>query len=119
MALDDESSWDGILATIFVMRVTMHTTTQYTAAQLVFGLDSILNTRHKTNWQLIKKYKQDLIYKGNQQENCNKNSTCTTNGAKFYLKMCGNAYSSKMYIWVPIQSQLSEMMALLGHVKVM
>ena len=54
---------------MFSLRVTVHTTTQYTPAQLVFGQYSILNTRHEVNWQLSKKRKQDLINKGNQQEN--------------------------------------------------
>ena len=50
MVLDDENPWDRILAsTMFAMRVTVHTTTEYTPAQLVFGRDSILNTRHEAN----------------------------------------------------------------------
>ena len=60
MVLDDENPWNRILAfTMFALRVTVHTTTQYTPAQLVFKQDSVLNTRHKANWQLIKKRKQD------------------------------------------------------------
>ena len=51
MALVNENTWDGILAsTMFVLRASVHTTTQYTPAQLMFRLDSILNTRHKENW---------------------------------------------------------------------
>ena len=43
MVLDDENPWDGILAaTMFALRATVHTTSQYTPAQLVFGRDSIL-----------------------------------------------------------------------------
>ena len=66
MVLDDDNPWDGILAaTMFALRATVHTTTQYTPAQLVFGCDSILNTRHEADWQLIKTRKQNLINKGN------------------------------------------------------
>ena len=62
MVLDDENPWDGILAsTMFALRVTVHTATQYTPEQLVFGQDSILNTRHEENWQIIKKRKQEII----------------------------------------------------------
>ena len=64
MVLDDENPWDRIFASIiFSLRATLHTTTQYTPAQLVFGRDLILNTRHNANWQLIKTRKQDLINK--------------------------------------------------------
>ena len=67
MVLDDESPWDGILASImFTLRATVHTTMQYTPAPLVFGRDSILTTCHEANWHLIKKHKQDLINKGKQ-----------------------------------------------------
>ena len=49
--------------------MTVHTTTQHTPAQLIFGQDSILNTNNKENLQLTKKHKQDLINKGKQQDN--------------------------------------------------
>ena len=70
MVLDDNNPWDGVLAaTMFALRATVHTTTQYTPAQLVFGRDSILNTRHEADWQLIKTRKQNLINKGNARKN--------------------------------------------------
>ena len=70
MVLDDDNPWDGILsATMFALRATVHTTSQYTPAQLVFGRDSVLNVRHKANWKLIKERKQKLINKGNEREN--------------------------------------------------
>ena len=60
MVLDDENPWDGILAsTMFALRATVHTTKQRTPAQFVFRGDIILNTRHKVNWQLIRKRKED------------------------------------------------------------
>ena len=51
---------------MFTLREMVHTTTQYTPAQLVFGQDSILNTCHEADLQIIKKCKQCLINKGNQ-----------------------------------------------------
>ena len=45
--LDNKNPWDGILASIiFAVRATVHTTTQYTPAQLIFGRNSIINWRH-------------------------------------------------------------------------
>ena len=64
---DDDNPWDRILgSTIFTLCAMVHTKTQYTHAKLVFGQNSILNTRHKANWTVIKKCKQDLISKGNK-----------------------------------------------------
>ena len=63
---------------------------EYTPAQLEFGRDSILNTHHEANWQLMKKRKQDLINEGNQQDNHNqKKITRATKGTKSCLKMRG------------------------------
>ena len=106
----DESPWHGILAsTKFALRATVHT-----PAQLVFGPDSMLNTCRKANWQLIKKRKQDLINKGNQRENRDQKGH-TYNKRE---KICGRVNSTKIHTLAPMQSQLSETMALLGHVKV-
>ena len=58
MVFDDNNPWDGILAaTMFVLRATVHTTSQYTLAQLVFGRDTILNVKHEANWKIIKEQK--------------------------------------------------------------
>ena len=93
MVLDDENPWDGILASImFTLRATAHTTTQYTPAQLVIGRDSILSSRHEANWQLIKKHEQDLINKGNQQDNRNRKEHTYNKGGKVLLK---NAWKTK------------------------
>ena len=45
-------------------------------------------------------------------------NTHTTKGTKSYFKMRRKLNSTKMHTWDPTQSQLSEIMALLGHVKV-
>ena len=72
MLLDDENPWDGILAsTMFALRATVHTTTQYIPAQLIFGRDSIINRRHQVDRETIRKQKQDPINKGNERENRN------------------------------------------------
>ena len=89
----DEKPWDGMLAsTMFALRATVYTRTQYTPAQLVFGQDSILNTRHEANWQLIKKSKQHIINKGNQQQNLNGKQHTYNKGDKILLK---NAWNTK------------------------
>ena len=42
--LDNESPWEEILlSTMFAIRSTVHTNTQHTPSQLVFGRDMILN----------------------------------------------------------------------------
>ena len=119
LILDNENPWDGILAnTMFALRATVHTTTQYTRAQLVFGRDSILNTRYEANWHLMKKRKQDLINKGNQQENRNQKEHMYNKGDKVLLKNAWKLNSTKMYTWDPTQSQRLEIIAPLGNVKV-
>ena len=70
MDLDSKSPWEGILSfTMFAIRSTVHTATQHTASQLVFGRDEICNIKQEANWQLIKQRKQALRNKGNQKEN--------------------------------------------------
>ena len=45
-----------------------------------------MNTYHKANWQLIKKRKQDLFNKGNQEENLNQKEHTYNKGGKVLLK---------------------------------
>ena len=93
MVLDDVNPWDGILAaTMFALRATVHTTTQHTPAQLIFGRDSIMNTRHEADWQLIKNRKQNLINKGNARENRKRSDHTYSTGDKVLLK---NAWKTK------------------------
>ena len=81
MVLDNESPWDGILAsTMLALHATVQTTTQYTPAPLVYRRDSILNTRHEANWQLIKKRKQDLINKEISEKIAIEKNTSATKG---------------------------------------
>ena len=48
--LDQEEPFKGVIsATCFAIRSTVHTTTQHTPMQLVFGRDAILNIAHEVN----------------------------------------------------------------------
>ena len=87
MGLDNENPWEGILSsTMFAIQSTVHTTTQHTPSQLVFGRDAILNINQEANWQLIKQRKQALINKGNQKENHQRQSHVYHTGDKVLLK---------------------------------
>ena len=87
MDLGDENPWEGILAfTIFAIQSTVHTTTQNTTSQMVFGRDAILNINQKGNWQLIKQRKQAFIIKGNQKENHQRQSHVYHIGDMILLK---------------------------------
>jgi hypothetical protein len=48
---------------MFAVRATYHTTMQATPTQLVFGRDSILNTKFEANWNwaFIRQQKQNVI----------------------------------------------------------
>ena len=72
--------------------MTVHTTTQYTPAQLIFGRDSIINRRHEVDWEVIRTRKQNLINKGNERENRNRISHTYKQGDKVLLK---NAWKTK------------------------
>ena len=68
--MDEDSPWGGILSAVaFAVRATVHTTTQATPMQLVFGRDAMLNIQFKANWKLIKERKQQLIKQNNKREN--------------------------------------------------
>ena len=50
MDIENEKPWEGILSsTMFPIQSTMHTTTQHTPSQLVFGQDEILNISQEAN----------------------------------------------------------------------
>ena len=52
--IEDDSPWEGILSpTMFTIRFMVHTPTQHTLSQLVFGRKAILNINQEANWQLI------------------------------------------------------------------
>jgi transposase InsO family protein len=69
-ALDDGDPWSGILAAVMAaVRSTFSTTTQATPMQLVFGRDTILNTKFMADWNYIHQRKQKLIEENNRREN--------------------------------------------------
>lgn len=53
---------------MLAMRATYHTTMQATASQLVFGRDTILNTKFEGDWNFIR-LQQKIIKQDNLREN--------------------------------------------------
>ena len=50
MDLDNENPWEGVFSSnMCAIRSTVHTTTQHTQSQLVYGKDSILNINQEAN----------------------------------------------------------------------
>ena len=91
MLLDDGNPC--ILAsTMFTLRTTVHSTTQYTPAQLIFGQDSIIIQCYDLDWEIIRKQKQYLNNKGNKHENCNQINHTYEQGDKVLLK---NVWTTK------------------------
>ena len=87
MDLDNENPYEGVLSsTVFTIRSTVHISTQHTPSQLVFSRDAILNINQEANWQLIKQCKQALINKGNQKDNCYRQSHVYHTKDKVLLK---------------------------------
>ena len=58
-------------STMFALRATVHTTTQYNFAQLIFGRNSMVNRFQGVDWEIIRKQKQNLINIDNERENYN------------------------------------------------
>ena len=58
----DKQAFEGILgAAMYSVRATVHTTTNHTPMQLVFGRDAIFNIKHIINWKEIHANKQREI----------------------------------------------------------
>ena len=83
---------------MFPIRSTVHTTTQHTPSQLVFGRDVILNINQEANRQLIKQRIQALINKGNKKENVLDNPMCIALETKSYKITHGKQNSIKTHI---------------------
>ena len=59
---DESDPWSGILTAVaFAVRSTVHTTTNATPMQLVFGRDAMLNIPFTANWKFIEAMKRKLI----------------------------------------------------------
>ena len=65
----DDPVADMCAAAAYAIRGTVHGTTQYTPAQLVFGKDLILSTKMQANMELVRQRRQHAIEKNNQREN--------------------------------------------------
>ena len=91
--LDLDKPFKGVIsATCFAIRSTVHTTTQHTPMQLVFGRDAILNIAREANWKLIKDQKQKLIDQNNKRENASRKPYTYKVGDKVLIK---NDWSAK------------------------
>ena len=56
----NNNPWSGILvANMFAVRETYHTTLQASAMQLIFRQDSILNIKHFVDWEHIRQRRQE------------------------------------------------------------
>ena len=118
MVLGDEYPWDDVLAfTMFARKATVHTTIQYTPAQLVSGCEFILNWHHDIGLEAVKKRIKKLINKGNTCKNWNHKNIHINKETMSYLKIHKKQNSIKTHSWVPKSSQLSEKLVLLGPIE--
>ena len=64
--LDEDNPFAGLLsAMMFAVHATYHTTLQATPLQLVFSQDTILNVKFKSDWEEIRRQKQQCIHLNN------------------------------------------------------
>ena len=60
--VDENDPFTGLMCAVaFATRATMHTTSDETSCQLVFGGDAIMNEKHEPDWESIRAKKQKLI----------------------------------------------------------
>jgi len=68
--VDEKDLWSGLLAAMmFTIRSMVHTKTQHTPMQLVFGCDAFLNIAYNASWRYIEECKKRLIKINNKREN--------------------------------------------------
>jgi Bacterial SH3 domain len=93
--LAENDPWGDILAaTMFAVQATYHTTMQATPGQLVFGRDSILNTKFEANWDFTKQRKQEIIARNNERENASRiKYTYTPNDKVMYKNVMDSKFS--------------------------
>ena len=105
--LDQEEPFKGVISAIcFAIRSAVHTTTQHTPMQLVFGRDAILNIADEANWKLIKDRKQKLIDQNNKRENASRKPHTYNVGDKVLIKTTGQPNTEKWLSWVHTRSQM-------------
>ena len=84
--------WSGIVvATMFAVRTTYHTTLQASPIQLVFGQYTILNIKHVHNWEHIRQLKQSQINYNNTHANMRRNNHQYKVGDKILVKSKKNS----------------------------
>ena len=89
-----QETWDGILSVaMFALRATVHTTTQATPMQLVFGRDAILNVQFEADWEYIKNRKQKTINYNNRKENAKRIPYTYTVNQQVMLDVTGTTKS--------------------------
>ena len=104
--LEQDDPWSEILsAVIFAMRSTVHTTTQATPMQLVFGRDAIMNLTFDANWHIIKQRKQNLINQSNAKENSQRINHIYKEGDLVLVKTNNPLSMAKIPITVPGRSR--------------
>ena len=85
--IDENDPWSGILAAVaFAVRATVHTTTQASPSQLVFGRDAMYPINHQANWTYIQDRKKKLILANNERENKSRKEYEYHNGQVVYIK---------------------------------
>ena len=85
--IDEEDPWTGILAAVaFAVRATVHTTTQASPMQLVFGRDAMYPINHQANWTYIQDRKRKLIELNNKKENKSRKEYEYQKGQLVYIK---------------------------------
>jgi hypothetical protein len=68
--MDSDDPWTGTpSAAMFVARATHHTALQASPMQSAFSGDTILNTKHMSNWEHIRQRKQTRINENNKCKN--------------------------------------------------
>ena len=79
--------WSGIrVATMFAVHATYHTALHASPIQIVFGQDPILNIKHVSDWEHIRKRKQLQINHNNKRENMRRNNHQYKVGDKILVK---------------------------------
>ena len=84
--------WSVILvATMFDVRATYHTTLQEYPVHLVFGRYTILNIKNVADWEHIRQRKQERINRNNKRENMHRNNHQYKVGDKIIAKRKKNS----------------------------
>ena len=88
----NNNPWYGILvATMFAVRKTHHTTLQAYPMQLVFGRYAILNINQGANWEHIWQRKQERINRNKKRKNMHHNNHQYKVGDKILVKRKENS----------------------------